>query len=398
MTKNIPLCRFRQHNGVVIDTRDSALYNGWPDALHGSSGHVPGARNLAASWLEEMTDAQFASWSALRPVSAETSIALYGAPQDNDAVEAWLSQKGLHAPWRINDAFSSSFTLKRLPGFHHLVPAGWLNALLTHRQVSEHPVGKWILIEAGWGERDMFRRGHIPGADYLDTEELESEPLWNVVPPETLCDVLTTHGICCDTTVILYSRTPLAAARVAHILLYAGVQDVRLLDGGWQAWLRAGFPVVSGDTLSITPARDFGAPIPAQPQLMLSLAQTQALLNRQDASVVSIRSWAEYSGATSGYAYIDASGDIPGARWGRGGSGKDGVEDFLNPDETLRCADYITAMWEAWNITADQQIAFYCGTGWRASLAFICARAMGWKNIGVYDGGWYEWSLHHNNG
>jgi thiosulfate/3-mercaptopyruvate sulfurtransferase len=131
---------------------------------------------------------------------------------------------------------------------------------------------------------------------------------------------------------------------------------------------------------------------------MLSLPQTRALLNRKDASVVSVRSWAEYSGATSGYAYIDVSGDIPGARWGRGGRGKDGIEDFLNPDATLRCANDITAMWDAWNITADQQIAFYCGTGWRASLAFICARAMGWTNIGVYDGGWYEWSLQHKNG
>ncbi|TCW46716.1 thiosulfate sulfurtransferase [Phytobacter diazotrophicus] len=398
MAQNITLSQFRQNNGVVIDTRNSALYNGWPDALHGTSGHVSGARNLAASWLDEMTDAQFDAWSALRPLSAETRIALYGEPEDNAAVEAWLRQKGLHAPWRISDAFSCACPLERLPGFHQLVPACWLNALIAHRQVSEKPVGKWTVIEAGWGVRDTFRQGHIPGADYLDTGELESEPLWNVVAPEALRNVLAAHGIRCDTTVILYSRTPLAATRVAHILLYAGVQDVRVLDGGWRAWLCAGFPVASGDALPITPACDFGAPLPAQPQLMLSLPQARALLNRKDASMVSVRSWAEFSGATSGYDYIDACGEIPGARWGRGGRGKDGVEDFLNPDATLRCADYVTAMWEAWNITADQHIAFHCGTGWRASLAFICARAMGWTNIGVYDGGWYEWSLHHNNG
>mgnify|MGYP000328199803 FL=1 len=67
MAKNITLGQLRQHNGVVIDTRDSALYNGWPDALYGTSGHLPGARNLAACWLDEMTDAQFGSLSALRP-------------------------------------------------------------------------------------------------------------------------------------------------------------------------------------------------------------------------------------------------------------------------------------------------------------------------------------------
>jgi hypothetical protein len=78
------------------------------------------------------------------------------------------------------------------------------------------------VIEAGWGVHDTFRQGHIPGADYLDTGELESESLWNVVAPEALRNVLAAHGIRCDTTVILYSRTPLAATRVAHILLYAG--------------------------------------------------------------------------------------------------------------------------------------------------------------------------------
>lgn len=398
MAKNITLSHFRQDNGVIIDTRDSALYNGWPDASFGTSGHAPGARNLAASWLDDITDAQFDAWTSLRPLTAETRIALYGMPDDNAAVEAWLSRKELHAPWRISDALSSPSPLERLPGFHQLVPVGWLHDLLTHGQVSEKPVGTWKVIEAGCGVHDKFRQGHVPGADYLDTHELEVEPLWNVVAPDVLHSVLTAHDIRRDTTVILYSRNPLAAARVAHILLYAGVQDVRLLDGGWRIWRRAGLPVVSGDAMPITPARDFGVAIPAQPQLMLSLPETQVLLNRQDAAVVSIRSWAEFSGATSSYSYIAASGEIPGARWGRGGRGKDGIEDFLNPDNTLRCAAQVTAMWAAWNITPDQQVAFYCGTGWRASLAFICARAMGWTNIGVYDGGWYEWSLHHNNG
>jgi thiosulfate/3-mercaptopyruvate sulfurtransferase len=58
----------------------------------------------------------------------------------------------------------------------------------------------------------------------------------------------------------------------------------------------------------------------------------------------------------------------------------------------MRSADDITAMWQQWNIRPDQQVSFYCGTGWRASETFMYARAMGWKNVSVYDGGWYEWS------
>jgi len=40
---------------------------------------------------------------------------------------------------------------------------------------------------------------------------------------------------------------------------------------------------------------------------------------------------------------------------------------------------------------------FYCGTGWRASEAFLYACWLGWKNISIYDGGWLEWSAQADN-
>ncbi len=84
------------------------------------------------------------------------------------------------------------------------------------------------------GRSKLYLISHIPGADYIDTNEVESEPLWNKVSDEQLKAMLAKHGIRHDTTVILYGRDVYAAARVAQIMLYAGVKDVRLLDGGWQ--------------------------------------------------------------------------------------------------------------------------------------------------------------------
>ena len=37
-------------------------------------------------------------------------------------------------------------------------------------------------------------------------------------------------------------------------------------------------------------------------------------------------------------------------------------------------------------------MAFYCGTGWRASETWCYAYLRGWPRIAVYDGGWFEWS------
>ena len=43
-------------------------------------------------------------------------------------------------------------------------------------------------------------------------------------------------------------------------------------------------------------------------------------------------------------------------------------------------------------ITPDKRVAFYCGTGWRASETWFYAYLMGWQQAAVYDGGWFEWS------
>ncbi|VTP67014.1 Thiosulfate sulfurtransferase YnjE precursor [Leclercia adecarboxylata] len=161
---------------------------------------------------------------------------------------------------------------------------------------------------------------------------------------------LAKHGIRHDTTVILYGRDVYAAARVAQIMLYAGVKDVRLLDGGWKAWDSAKLPVQRGTPNKVTPAADFGAPIPGQPQLMLNTEQARGLLHRKDASLVSIRSWPEFTGVTSGYSYIKPKGEIAGARWGHAGSDSTHMEDFHNPDGTMRSAEDIAAMWKQWHI------------------------------------------------
>lgn len=49
-------------------------------------------------------------------------------------------------------------------------------------------------------------------------------------------------------------------------------------------------------------------------------------------------------------------------------------------------------MWKQWNILPNQQVSFYCGTGWRASEHLHVRQSDGLENVSVYDGGWYEWS------
>ena len=63
----------------------------------------------------------------------------------------------------------------------------------------------------------------------------------------------------------------------------------------------------------------------------------------------------------------------------------------------MRSYHEISKNWEKRGIKRDQRLTFYCGSGWRASEAFFYAHVLGWKQIGVYDGGWYEWSQDPDN-
>lgn len=278
--------------------------------------------------------------------------------------------------------------------WQQLVAPVWLAALQSGRSVPAVPAAEWRLFEVGLGAPEVFEHDHIPFAGYIDTNQLEQAPLWNKVSDHALLRLLLDNGVRHDTTVILYGRNTLAAARAAHLMLYAGVADVRLLDGGYAAWNGAGLPLASGAPHRYAPIADFGAAFPAHPEYLINTHQAKSLLKQPDGALVSIRTWNEFIGRTSGYSYIDAKGDIPGARWGRAGNDDDvnSMSDFHHPDGTMKSPDDICSFWGDAGIHAGQQTAFYCGTGWRASLAFFYAWLMNWERISVYDGGWCEWS------
>lgn len=174
-------------------------------------------------------------------------------------------------------------------------------------------------------------------------------------------------------------------------MLYAGVEDVRLLDGGLDAWLAAGYAVESG-ARQPAPVADFGAVMPGRPDIFIDIEEAKALLADAGSLLVSVRSWDEFIGETSGYPYIGPAGRIAGAVWGNGGPDAHRGRHYRNADNTMRAYHEIEANWRAAGITRHRRVAFYCGTGWRASEAFFYAYLLGWERVAVYDGGWLEWS------
>ncbi|MFD2273311.1 rhodanese-like domain-containing protein [Undibacterium arcticum] len=140
---------------------------------------------------------------------------------------------------------------RHLTRWQQLVTSSWLVGLISGESIAAAPSSDWRLFEVGCDAAALFLLSHIPGAGYLDTNQLEHGPLWNKVPDQALLQLLLDNGIRHDTTVMLYGRNNLAAARAAHLMLYAGVKDVRLLDGGFAAWNDMALPVARGAPFNI---------------------------------------------------------------------------------------------------------------------------------------------------
>jgi rhodanese-related sulfurtransferase len=115
-------------------------------------------------------------------------------------------------------------------------------------------------------------------------------------------------------------------------------------------------------------------------------------------SLIDIRSWKEFSGEISGYEDLNITGRIPGSIWGKAGNSIYDLEDYRNPDSTMRSPDDIRKMWSQLGIDYNRKhLIFYCGNGWRSGEVLIYAEVMGLPKISLYDGGWYEWTSVANN-
>jgi molybdopterin synthase sulfurtransferase len=394
---------------TILDVRPLAAYNGWRLMGEPRGGHVPGARSLPLEWTRFVDWIEALERKALDPARP---VVVYGYTADDaERMASYLTRLGHGQVDTCGDFVDGWLAdparpLRRLERYRHLVHADWLHDVRRGGTPEEPPQRDWVICHAHFDNPADYERGHIPGALALDTNGLESPATWNRRSPDELRSALLELGIRRDTTVVLYGRFShptyeqpepgrsagqLAAMRCAVLMLYAGVEDVRVLNGGIHAWEAAGLEL-STEPVAARAAADFGTDIPARPQYVVDLPEARRLIEADDGELVSVQGWAEYIGEFSGYHYIEAKGRIPGALFGDTSSDAYHMENLRNLDNTTREAAEVAGRWAQSGIVPEKHIAFYCGTGWRASEAFMNAWLMGWPRVSVYDGGWYEWT------
>jgi 3-mercaptopyruvate sulfurtransferase SseA len=418
MPASIDLATLRERRAgddtLVVDVRPLRFFNGWRQGDDARGGHIPDAVSYPVEWLDSVDAPELARLLGEKGLDRASDIVVYGTDASDAArFAAFLESSLPEATVAIFEggfgawAADPSLPIDKLPRHEQLVHVDWLSEVLAGGSPEAAPAGRYLLFHVNFGVPEEYEENHLPGALYLDTNQLESAADWNRRSPAELEQAVRALGITRDTTVILYGRDTegeanekwpgrragqIAATRALMILRYAGVDDLRLLDGGYDWWVRAGHPL---ETVirEPSPVETFGVPIPLRPSVIVDLPEAkQILADRDGAALVSVRTWREHIGNVSGYNYIGPAGRIKGDVWGNCGTDAYHMQHYRNVDNTMRAYPEIARNWAEAGITADKWVAFYCGTGWRASETWFYAHLQGWDRIAVYDGGWFEWS------
>ncbi|OLT20918.1 sulfurtransferase [Ornithinimicrobium sp. CNJ-824] len=247
---------------------------------------------------------------------------------------------------------------------------------------------RWSLGAGTAANRAAYLEGHLPGAAFLDLEQALSDPVSpdgrggrHPLPSRTrVQEALRTAGVREDAPVVVYdARTSLGAARAWWVLRHYGISDVRVLDGGLEAWRAAGLAVEEGPVDTGVGDVVLG---PGEDDLLDAEGVRRWLA--ADRQLLDARPADRYRGENE---VIDpVAGHIPGAL-------SLPALSLLAEDGTFLPAPALRTLLEQAGADPDAATAVYCGSGVQAAHAALALEAagLGAGRSAVYVGSWSDW-------
>ena len=253
--------------------------------------------------------------------------------------------------------------------------------------------------------RRVYNKRHIPGAVYSDIhreialrgtapETGDAEREWLIPTPEQTADVLRRWGVGEGDRIVFYDDVGLnrQAIRGYWLLsLYRFPKDrLHILDGGIEAWRRAGHPTTT-EVPEAEPADAARAPVQlgARDDSIIAtyeevLAWSQESSTGADAPtrILDVRTAGEWVGTDL---RARRGGHIPGAR-------NRLFSDLLTDEGTFRPVDEMLSIIRSSGVEPAEVRATYCQGGVRAALVwFVLHELAGFEDVRSYAGSWEEW-------
>lgn len=271
--------------------------------------------------------------------------------------------------------------------------------LITVDELSERLTGgsppvlldiRWTL--AGGSDPAGFLAGHVPGARFLDLDrDLAATPgpggRHPLPDPADLQAALRGVGLHDGDAVVVYDGGPgLGAARAWWLLRWSGLRDVRVLDGGYPAWIGGARPDGS------VPARptQSGPADPTGPGLItvtpgglpvVDADGAAAAADAPGAVLLDLRAAARYRGEVEPLDPV--AGHIPGAV-------NLPVAELMRDDGTYRPPAEIAARLDRAGVASGTPVVASCGSGITACQLVLAAERAGIR-AALYPGSYSQW-------
>ncbi|MDO8143132.1 MULTISPECIES: sulfurtransferase [unclassified Isoptericola] len=248
--------------------------------------------------------------------------------------------------------------------------------------------GAPLLLDVRWAlgrtdGLDRYEAGHLPGAVYVDLEaELAAVP-----SPEAGRHPLPSAaefqesargwGVCSDSRVVVYDEVGgTSAARAWWLLRWFGHDAVRILDGGLEAWRRAGHPLEVGIT------RRVPGDMVAHPGGMPVLDADDAADLATSGVLLDARAAERYRGEVEP---VDPqAGHVPGAVSAP-------TTENLDDEGAFRSEAELRARFTSLGVRPDATVGVYCGSGVTAAHEIAALASIG-VPAALYPGSWSQWS------
>ncbi len=245
-----------------------------------------------------------------------------------------------------------------------------------------------VVLDVRWrlGDPDgrlHYLEAHIPTAVYVDLDTELAGPAASGRGRHPLPEIGALQacarrwGLSAGRPVVVYDDNGgMSAARAWWLLRWAGIGDVRILDGSLGAWLAAQLPVESGDPSNLPGAVELAAG-----HLPVLTADEAAELARRGV-LLDARAGERYRGEQEP---IDPrAGHIPGAVSAP-------TSDNLGADGRFRDAEELRSRFAGLGAAADREVGVYCGSGVTAAHQIAALRIAG-IDAALFPGSWSAWS------
>lgn len=245
---------------------------------------------------------------------------------------------------------------------------------------------RWRLDEPDG--RATYLQGHVPGAVYVSLEdELSDHSVTgrgrHPLPSGRSVEAAARRwGVREGVLTVVYDDWNRAgSARAWWVLTTAGIADVRILDGGLDAWRSGGGSLTNG---GVDPAP--GDAAVAHDDLYNGALPTLTAQQVNDVDLLDARAPERFRGEVEP---IDpVAGHIPGAKNLPSGA-------VLNADGTFLTPDAIAQLLAARGVD-DTKIGAYCGSGVTAAITVAALAATGYQ-AALFPGSWSQWSSDSDN-